>query len=400
MAATGRLDTALRGLILDRYAEFETRLELQLTRDFIAHLVDTWRSSGQLLKPVRRCANRSAGRKAFREGRAVARRGSRPGRRKPVNSAGRRERSIKKRSSICANPKLMDLPRGPIGTAWSSITEQLGVEPQTLFTSMQEFIQHRREQAWSEMAGKLDYEVFDQAVGAFDWYCIEELRKSAAERTTAAHPARRPSPPSQRSDWCAGRRATPTRSVSEGTRDKSPSKPRPQTAELHSLRADLDKRFGRGLLLWQKSKEDFVKEMDSTIQVPGWSNIFTQPIINRIDMLATGVRTMIGVKVFGNDLDADPNGLAAGGGCLAEPCPAPCRRVPDQIVGKGYLEITIDREQGGPLRRQRRRRAGCDRGGAGRQADHDDRRRPRATSGPNSLRRDTPAPTKSRSRIC
>ena len=37
--------------------------------------------------------------------------------------------------------------------------------------------------------------------------------------------------------------------------------------------------------------------------MPGWSNIWTQPIINRINMLATGVRTDIGVKVFGNDID-------------------------------------------------------------------------------------------------
>jgi Cu(I)/Ag(I) efflux system membrane protein CusA/SilA len=41
--------------------------------------------------------------------------------------------------------------------------------------------------------------------------------------------------------------------------------------------------------------------MDSFIRVPGWGNIWTQPIINRIDMLATGVRTMISVKVFGKD---------------------------------------------------------------------------------------------------
>ena len=43
--------------------------------------------------------------------------------------------------------------------------------------------------------------------------------------------------------------------------------------------------------------------MDSVVRVPGWTNIWTQPIINRIDMLATGVRTVIGVKVFGNSLD-------------------------------------------------------------------------------------------------
>ena len=44
-------------------------------------------------------------------------------------------------------------------------------------------------------------------------------------------------------------------------------------------------------------------EMGRVLQVPGWSNIFTQPIINRIEMLSTGVRTDIGVKVFGADLE-------------------------------------------------------------------------------------------------
>ena len=43
--------------------------------------------------------------------------------------------------------------------------------------------------------------------------------------------------------------------------------------------------------------------MGRVLQVPGWSNIFTQPIINRIDMLATGVRTQIGVKVFAGELE-------------------------------------------------------------------------------------------------
>jgi len=49
------------------------------------------------------------------------------------------------------------------------------------------------------------------------------------------------------------------------------------------------------------------QETGRVLQVPGWSNIFTQPIINRIEMLSTGVRTDIGVKVFGPDLDAIDN---------------------------------------------------------------------------------------------
>jgi Cu(I)/Ag(I) efflux system membrane protein CusA/SilA len=84
--------------------------------------------------------------------------------------------------------------------------------------------------------------------------------------------------------------------------------------------------------------------MDSTIQVPGWSNIFTQPIINRIDMLATGVRTMIGVKVFGADLDQIQKVSEQVAETLRA-VPGTVAVVPDQIIGKGYLEITIDRER-------------------------------------------------------
>jgi Cu(I)/Ag(I) efflux system membrane protein CusA/SilA len=113
------------------------------------------------------------------------------------------------------------------------------------------------------------------------------------------------------------------------------------------LRADLDKNFSRGLLLWQTSKEDLVKEMDSTIRVPGWSNIFTQPIINRIDMLATGVRTEIGVKIFGDDLykiQEVTDQVAE----VVRTVPGTLAVAPDQIIGKGgkgYLEIKIDREK-------------------------------------------------------
>jgi Cu(I)/Ag(I) efflux system membrane protein CusA/SilA len=84
--------------------------------------------------------------------------------------------------------------------------------------------------------------------------------------------------------------------------------------------------------------------MGTALQVPGWGNIFTQPIINRIEMLATGVRTPVGVKVFGDDLDeiqkvsqeiADVlRGVRGANGV-----------VPDQIVGKGYVEVDIDRKK-------------------------------------------------------
>lgn len=50
-------------------------------------------------------------------------------------------------------------------------------------------------------------------------------------------------------------------------------------------------------------KSDIINELDSKLQIPGVRNGWTQPIINRINMLSTGVRTDIGFKIFGDNLD-------------------------------------------------------------------------------------------------
>jgi len=57
--------------------------------------------------------------------------------------------------------------------------------------------------------------------------------------------------------------------------------------------------------LWPEtiSYEDLVEEMDRELKIPGFPNIWTQPIRNRNDMLATGMRTPVGIKVFGADLE-------------------------------------------------------------------------------------------------
>lgn len=52
------------------------------------------------------------------------------------------------------------------------------------------------------------------------------------------------------------------------------------------------------------TKNDIISELDALLQIPGVVNGWTQPIINRINMLSTGIRTDVGVKVFGRDLDS------------------------------------------------------------------------------------------------
>ena len=52
------------------------------------------------------------------------------------------------------------------------------------------------------------------------------------------------------------------------------------------------------------TREQLVQEMNQRLQMPGWTNAFTQPIRNRVDMLTTGIRTPVGIKIYGSDLAA------------------------------------------------------------------------------------------------
>ncbi len=114
--------------------------------------------------------------------------------------------------------------------------------------------------------------------------------------------------------------------------------------EVSRLSTPLQNGFKEDLLLWPLTNDELIKDMDSVLQTPGWGNIWTQPIINRINMLATGVRTDVGVKVFGSDLDQIQN-ISQQVAAILRTVPGAVDVVPDQVVGKGYIEIEIDREK-------------------------------------------------------
>ena len=114
--------------------------------------------------------------------------------------------------------------------------------------------------------------------------------------------------------------------------------------QVTALSNPFQKEFASRLLLWPLSKDELVKELDSVLQTPGWGNIWTQPIINRINMLATGVRTDVGVKVFGSDLNQIQN-TSQQVAAILRGIPGAVDVVPDQVVGKGYIEIEVNRDK-------------------------------------------------------
>jgi Cu(I)/Ag(I) efflux system membrane protein CusA/SilA len=87
-----------------------------------------------------------------------------------------------------------------------------------------------------------------------------------------------------------------------------------------------------------------IAEMDRSLQFPGVSNAWTMPIKARIDMLSTGIRTPVGVKVFGPDLMVIEE-LGRKIEQALRTMPATSSAFSERVIGGYYLEITPDREQ-------------------------------------------------------
>ncbi len=83
-------------------------------------------------------------------------------------------------------------------------------------------------------------------------------------------------------------------------------------------------------------------EMGRAVQMPGVSNIWTMPIINRIDMLTTGVRSEVGVKIFGTDLRVLEDAARRVSDVL-RPIPGASNVYPEQVTSGQYLNIDVDR---------------------------------------------------------
>jgi Cu(I)/Ag(I) efflux system membrane protein CusA/SilA len=201
---------------------------------------------------------------------------------------------------------LLSPPATWMERAEDTVRDVFGVKRGTYLSRLAERLGSSHETRMKARIKTLNWELFDHAVVVSTDTAIESLRRIGGERKLAA------------------------------------TEPTPDA--LAKMRASLQSSFSDRFFLWQKTKDDLVREMDTVVQVPGWGNIWTQPIINRIDMLATGVRTQIGVKVFGADLDQIQRVSQEIASVLREVRGA-VDVFPDQVVGKGYVEIVIDREK-------------------------------------------------------
>ncbi len=89
--------------------------------------------------------------------------------------------------------------------------------------------------------------------------------------------------------------------------------------------------------------DKLVEELDRIVKVPGLSNIWVPPIRNRIDMLATGIKSPVGVKVAGTDL-AEIDRITADIERAVKNVPGVSSALAERLTGGRYIDITINRE--------------------------------------------------------
>ena len=97
---------------------------------------------------------------------------------------------------------------------------------------------------------------------------------------------------------------------------------------------------------WRKgiTKNDIINELNAKLQIPGVVNGWTQPIINRINMLSTGIRTDVGIKIYGQSLDTI-NRLAQEFKKVLLGTKGVADLYVEPITGGKYIDIRIRREE-------------------------------------------------------
>jgi Cu(I)/Ag(I) efflux system membrane protein CusA/SilA len=228
----------------------------------------------------------------------------------------------------------LELKAGPAQKVFRAVAATLGAKGQTFGGEVFKAFENRRMNLWEERIHKnINWELFDRGVETFTWAALEEIGRAAKGRALLGDAP-------HGNEYAAFVEQT-TRARNDKPHDAKVLEP------FIALRQEFEKPFAKWLFLWRRTpgpKGDLLQEIDTVAQVPGWSNIWTQPIQNRVDMLATGVRTQIGVKVFGPD-SATINYVCKEIEQALKPIPGAQNVVAEQVWGKGYLEIKIDRQK-------------------------------------------------------
>jgi Cu(I)/Ag(I) efflux system membrane protein CusA/SilA len=211
----------------------------------------------------------------------------------------------------------------------------------------------RRVPIWRDHIVALDGELLERAAPVFTRIAIEQVldRADALPPAIAAH--RESVKRTQARSMALAFRTHPAAAAGH---DHHASRSAPQLLvepqpELDEVQRKLAERMARRLLLWKIDRDElagFGGELDRAVPMPGWTNVWTMPIQNRVDMLATGVNTAVGIRVLGRNLD-DVVRASEDIARVVKRLKGAADVVADPVRGKPYVEIRFDRDRAAKL---------------------------------------------------
>ncbi len=333
-----RFDETIRELALLRFSEFERELASQLVRFAIADCLGKWRSDGSLKASFSESSSVDSLTNEFvpRFGVWLA---EAPALEDISALVQTLARQLSQAGHLTDSVTALELKESMISAAWDGIRQSMGGQPATFADAILKSVTSERLRLWRERVDQVNWELFDYGSEAFVSYAIEEaVRVASSNGLLSGLP--------HESETRAFADASVQSQLARGSDLASPSFIAAESP-FSAVRDELVPEFRKSVFFWPRQtgpKGDLVDdEMSRVLQVPGWSNIFTQPIINRIEMLSTGVRTDIGVKVFGPDLETIDR-VCKEIESVLKPVSGSRDVVAAPIMGKGYLQIDIDRK--------------------------------------------------------
>jgi Cu(I)/Ag(I) efflux system membrane protein CusA/SilA len=353
MEGMQRYDAVLREFAWQKNEEFSRQLHLQLLHFLVGQTVALLQQQGKLLRPT------TAGDLALVSSSAV---GHAPehlamslASKDVAEIAKHAAEALHTRGFLADDATVLEYRAGWLARPAAAVGQWFGRQPQSFVDILEMSARAERHQLWSTHIHKLNDEILDRAAKTFTRIIgeeilnradvtdppLEEIAKQVARaRAGAAKPPVSATGGPQKP-------AVPPGGHHHRASDHGPLPVIDPHPVLDKLYADLSRSFSDRLMLWPCDREGMTAyggEMDTALNMPGWGNVWTMPIQNRVDMLNTGVNSDIGVRVSGRRQE-DVAQVCEQIVAALKTIPGAVNPSAEPFRGKGYLEIRPDREK-------------------------------------------------------
>ena len=347
---TSRYDNVMREFAFQRNQEFTRQLHNDLSKFLVERTADMLERQGKLLKPL------APGEIALLAGSVSTQASEHLAMSLATHDvaviARRTAEHLREHGFVADDEQVMESRAGLVRRAAAAMGQWLGSDPPSFVADLERAGRKQRHRLWADHIERLNGELLDRAGPTFTRAIGEEILKGCritdprlAEIAQQVFRAR------QVAVVLNAKGAKPQATGAGGHHGAGPHAPLPVIDPhpvLDKIYAELGRSFSAHLFLWPRDRDEmagsYAGELDRALSMPGWTNVWTMPIQNRVDMLDTGVNTEIGVRVLGRSQE-DVVRASEEIATMLRNVTGAVNVIADPIRGKGYLEIRPDRER-------------------------------------------------------